>query len=88
MAHYAELNENNEVVNVIVVRNEVIVDSNGNESEEIGQRFCHDTFGGSWIQTSYNSNFRGKLAKIGDIYLPEEDVFVTPSTTDEVQASL
>jgi hypothetical protein len=78
MAHFAKI-ENNVVSQVIVVNNEVLLDENGVEQESIGAKFCADTFGGTWIQTSYNANFRGKYAGSGDIYDPVEDVFKSPT---------
>lgn len=77
MAHFAQLDENNKVLNVIVVANEDTLDENGNESEAVGIVFCQKLAGGNWVQTSYNNNFRGKYAGIGDIYDSEEDVFKT-----------
>jgi hypothetical protein len=67
MAHFAKI-ENNIVTQVIVVNNEVLLDENGVEQESIGAQFCQDTFGGEWVQTSYNGNFRGKYAGQGDIW--------------------
>ena len=67
MAHFAELDENNIVKQVIVVHNnELLVD--GIESETKGIEFCQSLFGGNWIQTSYNGTMRGKFADIGDIW--------------------
>lgn len=74
MAHFAQLNENNIVTQVIVVNNDELLE-NGIESEAKGIAFCQSLFGGNWIQTSYNSNIRGKYAGIGMIYDPVEDVF-------------
>ena len=74
MAHFARL-ENGIVVEVIVIANEVLLDENGIEQESIGVEFCHDTFGGNWIQTSYNSNFRGQYAGVGMEYDPAIDEF-------------
>jgi hypothetical protein len=51
MAHFAELDENNIVQQVIVVNNEVILDENGIEQEATGVKFCQDLFGGRWVQT-------------------------------------
>jgi hypothetical protein len=65
MAHFAKI-ENGFVSQVIVVNNEVLKDENGQEQESIGAAFCHDTFGGEWVQTSYNATFRGKYAGSGD----------------------
>ena len=81
MAHFAKI-ENDTVTQVIVINNEVLLDSNNVEQESIGAQFCADTFGGTWIQTSYNSNFRGKFAGIGNIYDPVNDVFVAPEPTE------
>ena len=70
MAHFAELNDNDIVVRVIVVRNQDCgePDLTFPETCEKGQRFIADVLNlsGSWKQTSYNSNFRGKYAAIGD----------------------
>jgi hypothetical protein len=77
MAHFAKI-EDNVVCQVIVVNNDVLKDKNGVEQESIGVKFCADTFGGTWIQTSYNANFRGKFAGTGDIYDPVEDIFKNP----------
>ena len=77
MAHFAELDENNKIINVIRVENDVITDDNGKEQESIGIDFCESLFGHRrYVQTSYNKNFRGNYAAIGGEYLPEEDVFV------------
>ena len=78
MAHFAELNEINEVIRVIVVSNNDIVDENGNEQESKGIEFCKSLFGQNtrWIQTSYNANFRGKYAGERDIYDPVNDIFI------------
>jgi hypothetical protein len=78
MAHFAELDETNTVKQVIVVHNNELLDENGNELEQKGIDFCVNLLGGTWIQTSYNRNFRGQYAGIGDLYDPVNDVFVTP----------
>ena len=78
MAHFAELDENNNVLRVIVVSNNECLDQNGNENEVIGALFCHKLLGGTWVQTSYNSNIRGKYAAIGDLYDEESDTFISP----------
>lgn len=79
MAHFAELDANNVVLQVLVVRNEDILDENGVESEAIGVQRCKDLFGGvDWKQTSYNGNFRKRYAGIGDVYNKELDAFIAP----------
>lgn len=79
MAHFAELDENNVVKQVIVVHNNELLDENENESEQKGIDFCASLFGGTWIQTSFNATIRGKYAGIGDTYDPIADVFVAPT---------
>jgi hypothetical protein len=77
MAHFAELDETNIVKQVIVVNNnELLVD--GVESETKGIEFCQSLFGGNWVQTSYNGNFRKNYAGIGFIYDPVLDAFYAP----------
>jgi len=78
MAHFAEIDENNIVLRVIVVADEDNQDQDGNENEVIGAKFCHDLLGGRWIQTSYNNRIRGKYAGIGDIYDSAKDEFISP----------
>lgn len=82
MAHFAEINQENRVLRVVVVDNKDTSDENGNEVEQIGRDFCNRLLGGNWVQTSYNSNFRGKYAGIGDTYDPINDVFVSPITEE------
>jgi hypothetical protein len=79
MAHFAQIDENNIVVQVIVVHNNDCLDSNGNESEAVGATFCQSLLGGNWKQTSYNGNFRKNYAGIGYSYLPAPiDGFAPP----------
>lgn len=80
MAHFAELNEENVVQRVIVVNNGKLTDQYGIEHEERGIAFCKQLFGADtkWVQTSYNSNFRGTYAGIGFVYDPVQDVFRHP----------
>ena len=80
MAHFACLDENNIVTQVIVVSNEDTSDVNGNEVEEIGVAFCKKLLGAdtNWKQTSYNNNMRVRYAGIGYSYNEELDAFITP----------
>jgi hypothetical protein len=80
MAHFAELDENNIVLRVIVVSNADTSDVNGVEREEIGVAFCHSLFGSStvWKQTSYNGNMRRNYAGIGYSYDASRDAFIPP----------
>jgi len=61
---------------VIVVNNAELLDESGQESEAKGIAFCQSLFGGTWKQTSYNANFRGKYAGVGDQYDPVKDEFI------------
>lgn len=81
MAHFARLDENNFVIEVIVVDNQNILDENGQESEEVGIEFCKNLLGSTtnWIQTSYNKNFRKRFAGIGSKYISDKDIFTTAS---------
>ena len=78
MAHFAELDENNTVLRVIVVSNDDTADEAGNEVEAIGVTFCENLLGGTWVQTSYNDNMRRQYASIGYTYDPDADIFITP----------
>ena len=78
MAHFAQLDENNVVTQVIVVSNNELLDASGVEREEMGIGFCQRLFGGNWKQTSYNHNFRKRYAGIGYTYNAELDAFVPP----------
>lgn len=78
MAHFAELDDNGIVLRVIVVSNKDTADANGVEKESIGKAFCERLFGGNWIQTSYNGNFRKRYAGIGYKYYEGLDAFVPP----------
>lgn len=92
MAHFARLDENNVVIAVHVVHNNEL--STGSEidivdgvvyekqvlSEAAGISFLQGLYGADtrWAQTSYNGNFRGKYAGIGDVYDADAGVFFTP----------
>lgn len=77
MAHFAELNEHNEVLRVIVVENnQLLID--GIESEQKGIEFCQELLGGRWVQTSYNKSFRKNFAGIGFEFDLHRDAFIPP----------
>jgi hypothetical protein len=81
MAHFAKVNDNNVVEQVIVI---------SNEHEANGEAFINDVLllEGRWIQTSYNAKIRGKYAGIGDIYDEKKDIFYShvPKVIDETPA--
>ena len=69
MSHFAEINPNNNTVSRVIVW--------GDEGTPA------DKYGGTWIQTSYNNNIRGKYTGIGDTYDAVNDIFVSPITEEE-----
>lgn len=72
MAHFAQLDSNNKVLRVLVV---------SNDDEHRGQEFLAEDLGlgGTWIQTSYNNNFRKQFAGKTFSYDQDADVFIAPS---------
>jgi hypothetical protein len=73
MAHYAFLNENNIVTEVIV----------GIDETELIEGLSPEEWYGNFrgqrcVRTSYNGNIRGIYAGIGFIYDETNDVFVIP----------
>jgi hypothetical protein len=84
MAHFAELDDTNTVLRVIVISNDVCGEPTlaFPDTDAAGRAFIANTLklAGTWKQTSYNANFRGKYAGIGDTYDAVNDVFVSPTT--------
>jgi len=77
MAHFAQLDENNVVTQVIVVHNNELLHE-GVEQEAKGIAFCEGLLGGRWAQTSYNGNIRKNFAGIGYTYDAQRDAFIPP----------
>jgi hypothetical protein len=72
MSHWAEIDENNIVLRVLV----------GNNSEpDEGEAFMN-SLGGTWVKTSYNGNIRKNYAGIGYSYDSERDAFISPKPFD------
>jgi hypothetical protein len=69
MAHFAEIDSDNKVIRVIVVSNDL---------EANGAQWCHDTFGGTWVQTSYNDTIRKNYAGQGYTWDSVRDAFIPP----------
>ena len=78
MAHFAKLDDDNTITQVIVVSDADCKDQDGNEVEAIGVAFCNNLLGGRWVQTSYNGNIRKRYAGIGYSYNEQYDVFIAP----------
>jgi hypothetical protein len=79
MAHFAEIDQNNVVLRVIVVDNRDTSTPDGTEVESIGVAFCQRLFGGNWFKTSYNGNIRKNYAGIGFTYDSGRDAFIPPT---------
>ena len=79
MAHFAELDVNNKVINIHVISNNELTDENGDEQEQLGIEFLTNLNAGvGWfVQTSYNNNFRKQYAGIGFLYDRANDVFIS-----------
>jgi len=93
MAHFAKINENNEITEVVVVNNDVITDENGEEQESLGVEFLRNLNNepsANWKQTSYNTTanthvaggtpFRKNFAWVGGTYDSSRDAFIPPKT--------
>lgn len=80
MAHFAQLDENNIVLQVIVVSDESTSTEDGLENENVGIAFCRKILGENtnWKQTSYNARFRKNYAGIGYTYNEILDGFIAP----------
>ena len=81
MAHFAQLDENNVVINIVKISNHDIIDPDtGLENEQMGVDLCEQILGpGPWLQTSYNSNGpRRNYAVVGGTYDPINNVFLSP----------
>lgn len=84
MAHFAKI-EDGIVKQVIVVHNDSVNNLEFPESEPIGQEFIASlNLIGEWLQTSYNGNFRGRFAGLGDYYDEVNDIFVSPMAEEAV----
>jgi hypothetical protein len=78
MAHFAKI-ENETVIAVHVIANDEIVDEDGVEQESLGVARCNELIGeATWVQTSYNNNFRKNYAGKGFTYDQTRDAFIEP----------
>ena len=78
MAHFAQIADDGTILTVTVISNEVLTDEDGVEQEQLGKDLCQSLFGGTWVQTSYNNNFRKQFAGIGFTYDKAKDKFIAP----------
>ena len=78
MAHFARVNKNLIVEQVIAVNNEELID-NDVESEAKGIAFCQSlSLATTWVQTSYNGRIRKNYAGVGFAYDAARDAFIAP----------
>lgn len=82
MAHFAKLDDNNVVTQVVVVDNRDTADAFGVEKEHIGAAFLERILGGVWKQTSYNGNMRKNYAGVGYTFDAQRDAFIPPKPFD------
>ena len=78
MAHFAKIDENNIVTQVVVVENKDTADASGVEKEHIGAAHLEKILGGTWKQTSYNGNFRKNYAGMGYSFDEQRNAFIPP----------
>ena len=80
MAHFAKLNSNNIIENVLVLNNAELNGFEFPESEALGVVFFKNLLGEdtNWVQTSYNGRFRKNYAGIGFTYDAQRDAFIPP----------
>lgn len=88
MAYFAEIDDTNTVITVIAINNETIDYLPFPASEPVGQDFIASlNIGGTWLQTSYNGNFRGRYAGMFYTYdssLGEYGEFVAPPDPEPI----
>ena len=82
MAHFAELNSSNVVLQIVVISNDEVDANGGDLSAEaetfVGTLVPHTSGGTAWKQTSYNNNFRKQYAGIGYVYDASKNKFLNP----------
>jgi hypothetical protein len=78
MAHWAEIDQRN-----VVVR--VLVGDNNDPAGDEGYQWLIDNLGGTWIKTSYNANIRKNFAGIGFTYDEALDAFIPPKCHNEAE---
>jgi hypothetical protein len=77
VSNWAEIDNNNKVIRVLVCDNN---DPNGDE----GYQWLIDNLGGTWIQTSYNNNIRKNFAGIDYTYDEVRDAFIPPKPDNAI----
>jgi hypothetical protein len=86
MAHFAKINADRIVEQVIVIANDDCGGGNFPDSEPIGQAFIASLgLDGEWLQTSYSGSFRGYYAGLGYTYDAALNEFVPPPAPDLIE---
>ena len=75
MSHWAELDDANTVIRVLV---------GSNDEPDEGHSWLTENLGGRWVQTSYSGAFRGRFAGIGYTYDETLDEFINPNAPKPV----
>ena len=80
MAHFARINKDWIVEEVIVIVNDLLQNEQGLECDWLGEQFCQSLYGAhtKWIQTSYNGNKYKNFAGIGYTFDPQRNAFIPP----------
>lgn len=79
MAHFAKLNNDNYVLQVVVVDNSILLNEEGVEEEQLGIDFLNETLGqATWKKTSYNDTDRNQYAGVGYLYDATRNSFIAP----------
>lgn len=76
MSHWAEIDNTNTVI-------KILVGDNSDPAGDEGYQWLIDNLGGNWIKTSYNNRIRGNYAGEGYSYLADLDIFMPPKCHDE-----
>ena len=74
MSHWAEIDETNIVLRVLV---------GDNNLPDEGEAFMN-SLGGTWIKTSYNGTIRKNFAGVGFIYDQTRDAFIAPEPDNQI----
>jgi hypothetical protein len=79
MAHFAKIDKEGNVLDVVPVDNNFLNNLDYPDADEAGSNFLNSCgFFGKWVQTSYSSTFRKNCAVVGGKYDKDKDAFYNP----------
>ena len=81
MSHFAQIDENNKVI-------QVTVGDNNDPAGDEGYEWLINNLGGTWIKTSYNGTIRYNFAGVGYSYDPIDDAFIAPAPCEHDELTL